>query len=207
MLDQMSEPKRRSPAEWGGEFGKVRGSFIDFTKSLETLLEALLEHRQIEVAALECRTKKPDSFIDKIVKKNEKYADPLREMTDLTGARIIVYYPADVARVDELIEAEFDVDWENSSRAGADVEPERFGYRSDHYVVSMNDRGALAEWKRFDGFKAEIQVRTVMQHAWAAVDHKLRYKREVDIPQALRRRLSRLSALLEVADEQFAAIR
>jgi hypothetical protein len=54
---------------------------------------------------------------------------------------------------------------------------------------------------------AEIQVRTVLQHAWAAIDHRLNYKRANEIPVELKRQLFRISALLEVADDQFESVR
>ena len=118
-----------------------------------------------------------------------------------------MHYPADVEAVGKLLEREFDVDWRNSARRGfSNVDPDRFGYRSDHYVVRISDaRCQLVEWRQFEGYRAEIQVRTVMQHAWAAVDHKIQYKGS-DLPTDMQRRLARLSALLEVADEQFASI-
>ena len=87
-----------------------------------------------------------------------------------------------------MIEREFDIDWAYSSRRGEDDPPDRFGYRSDHYIV----RTPADE--RFAGLSAEIQVRTVMQHAWAAVDHRIRYKAD-DLPRDLSRRLFRLNAL------------
>jgi hypothetical protein len=75
-------------------------------------------------------------------------------------------------------------------------------------VISLGDsRRELVEWQAFAGKKAEIQVRTVLQHAWAAIDHKLRYKREREVPRELRRGLFRLSALLEVADKEFSRLR
>jgi hypothetical protein len=55
--------------------------------------------------------------------------------------------------------------------------------------------------------KAEIQIRTVLQHAWAAISHKLQYKREDDVPAPLRRKLFRLSALFELADDEFISLR
>jgi hypothetical protein len=92
-------------------------------------------------------------------------------------------------------------------RQGLDSDPDRFGYRSDHYVIGLSEpRSALVEWAGYTDLDAEIQVRTVMQHAWASVDHKIRYKRRDDLPSGLQRRLSRLSAILETADEQFSAI-
>jgi putative GTP pyrophosphokinase len=89
-----------------------------------------------------------------------------------------------------------------------DLEPDRFGYRSVHFVVSLSkDRAKLTEWGVFSGKRAEIQLRTATQHAWAAVEHKLSYKRTREAPRDLRRRLLRLSALFELADEQFSGVR
>lgn len=65
----------------------------------------------------------------------------------------------------------------------------------------------LAEWRQYAGIPAEIQVRTALQHAWAAVQHKLDYKSSIEAPLELRRRLFRLSALFELADEQFSELR
>jgi putative GTP pyrophosphokinase len=65
----------------------------------------------------------------------------------------------------------------------------------------------LAEWSGLATLRAELQVRTVLQHAWAAVSHKLQYKREDDIPVQLRRKLFRLSALFELADDEFISLR
>jgi putative GTP pyrophosphokinase len=197
---------RKTPQEWARDFAGVRRHHEDLTDALERLIRQVLAQAAIDVSQLEARTKAVDSFSEKIVRKAEKYREPLSEVTDLVGLRVILYYPDDVRAVGALIENEFDVDWGRSFRQDPDAEPDRFGYRSDHYVVRLTQqRCALPEWKRFDGYCAEIQVRTVMQHAWAAVDHKIRYKAP-GLPAGLQRRLYRLSALLELADGQFASL-
>ncbi|MCK4735921.1 MAG: hypothetical protein KAT65_25930, partial [Methanophagales archaeon] len=120
------------------------------------------------------------------------------------GIRIIAYYKEDVDRIGEIIIREFDVDWENSIDKAQTLEPDRFGYLSVHYVVSLSSpRKELTEWEAFANIKAEIQVRTILQHAWAEIDHKLTYKAVEEAPKKLRRRLFRLSALLELADDEF----
>lgn len=79
---------------------------------------------------------------------------------------------------------------------------------SDDYVVTLGgSRQSLAEWATLVDKRAEIQVRTATQHAWAAIEHKLRYKSTVDVSDDLERRLSRPSALFELADEQFSLLR
>lgn len=196
------------PTEWEERYRGARPGFEDFCGETRRLVERLLADGAIDVAQIESRTKTVDSFAEKVRRKSGKYADPLAEMTDLAALRVIAYFPADVLRIGALLEEHFEVDWPNSHRQDAEALSDRFGYRSDHYVVRLSPaRVGLPEYSRFDGMRAEIQVRTVMQHAWAAVDHQLRYKNAAQLPPELQRRLSKLSALLEVADEQFAALR
>jgi hypothetical protein len=66
---------------------------------------------------------------------------------------------------------------------------------------------AAPQYKKLKGLRAEIQVRTFMMHAWADIEHKLAYKKESDIPAQFKRKFSRLSALLEIADDHFDQLR
>jgi putative GTP pyrophosphokinase len=77
-----------------------------------------------------------------------------------------------------------------------------------HYIAQLNTaRSALVEYRKFSGIKFEIQIRSILQHAWAEIEHDLGYKSEVAIPRDLKRRFSRLAGLLEIADDEFATIR
>lgn len=81
------------------------------------------------------------------------------------------------------------------------------GYRSVHYVVHLNtSRLALPEYSRFRGLVAEIQVRTILQHAWAEIEHDTRYKAVDVAPTAIARRFVALAGLLEIADREFQAL-
>jgi putative GTP pyrophosphokinase len=198
----------RSPAQWGEAYRDQRPVYDSYASRVRSLLIELLAIEQITAVQVDARAKDVQSFIDKVGRKRGKYANPLRDVTDLAAARVIVYYASDVERVDALIEREFTVDHANSWRGAPSDDPDRFGYRSDHYVVSCSStRADLGEWRPYQGLKVEIQVRTVLQHAWAAIDHRLNYKRASEIPTELRRQLFRISALLEVADDQFEAVR
>src|SRR5262249_19087167 len=87
------------------------------------------------------------------------------------------------------------------------IEKERFGYQSVHYLVRIrSERAELAEYQRFAGFIAEIQVRTILQHAWAEIEHDIQYKSTSAIPSEIRRRFMQLAGLLEIADREFQAI-
>src|SRR5215469_18169832 len=197
-----------SPEEWGNRYRTMRGTCEALTGRLRTLVVDLLAEENLEVIQIESRTKTVDSFIEKISRKRAKYKDPLTEITDLIGVRIITYYLEDVIQVGEILKKEFQIDATNSVDKSAGLDPDRFGYTSVQYVVSLSpDRRKLVEWRPYARFRAEIQVRTALQHAWSAVNHKLDYKSPTEVPKELRRRLFRLSALFELADEQFSELR
>lgn len=198
----------KKPEEWGKTYEGCHHIYRQFTDKLRKLISELLQENDIEVAQIEYRTKSVESFIEKIQREGRDYKNPIDEITDLAGIRVIGYYKEDVDTIGEIIKREFEVDRENSIDKSQVLDPDRFGYLSVHYVITLaNFRKTLTEWKTFSNLKAEIQVRTVLQHAWAAIDHKLRYKTEEETPKNLRRQLFRLSALLELADEEFSNLK
>jgi ppGpp synthetase/RelA/SpoT-type nucleotidyltranferase len=193
---------------WREDYRDYRPMYIEYTWKMRQLVEDLLKNVDIDPAQIEHRTKSMESFIEKLRREGKKYSNPVTDMTDLTALRIIAYDKEEVDLIAELIESEFDIDFVNSVDKLNSLDQDRFGYLSIHYIVSISDlRGQLPEWKAFVPLKAEIQIRTVLQHAWAAIDHRFRYKTETEIPTHLRRKLFRLSALLELADDEFLTLK
>ena len=156
------------------QFEQVRPECIRFTGKLEVLFRDLLSAKSIEVHLLESRTKDVNSFREKLSRSSKSYDDPLRQITDIIGLRAITYYQDEANAIATLIEAEFSVDRENSVVHATSAA--EFGYRSSHFVVRLNAaRANLLEWNGWADYPVEIQVRTVLQHAWAAISHKLQY--------------------------------
>ena len=181
--------------------------YRSFALTVKQLLEELIKTESISYNAATCRLKDRDSLDKKIDRKQDKYRS-LDELTDIAGVRIITYYSDDIDKVARIVENEFEVDHENSIDKGKSLEPDRFGYCSVHYVVKMSaERLKLREYKAYDGLKCEIQIRTVLQHAWAEIEHDLGYKSEKAIPRDIRRSFSRLAGLLEIGDKEFLEIR
>lgn len=204
----MAEQAKKTASEWGEEYQRQQAIYRAYTEKLRGLMCDLLAEHDLEVALVEARAKAVESFVRKIQTKGEKYEEPLQQVTDLAGVRVITYYLEDVEQVGAILAREFEIDTENSVAKAGEFDPDRFGYLSDHHVLSVcSPRAELPEWRPFAGFKVEVQVRTVTQHAWAAIEHKLRYKSAREAPDNLKRRLSRLSALFELADDQFSALR
>lgn len=181
------------------EYERVRPLFVDFVEVCEVLLRNLLEHADIDVLSVEGRAKSVTSAGEKMSRKG--YVDPLREMTDLAGVRIIVFLDRDVDRVVEFIRGNFREVAEHATDHRAELGTDKVGYRSSHVIVNLGEeRSKLAEYVRFQGLVVEVQVRTVLQHAWADILHDSSYKFPGDLPDELQRKLNLLAGHLETAD-------
>jgi ppGpp synthetase/RelA/SpoT-type nucleotidyltranferase len=168
--------------------------------NLEQALELLLQEKGIKYLTIDYRVKERDSFFEKIERKG--YKDPFEEMHDLCALRIVCYLKRDAKRIGELIKKEFHL-VEATQKADL-LDPDQFGYRSDHFVVRIKEEwGLTPNFRGLNELNAEIQVRTVLMHTWAEIEHQLSYKNKSDIPEQFQRKFSRISAKLEEADEQF----
>ncbi|WP_192177589.1 GTP pyrophosphokinase [Mesorhizobium amorphae] len=189
-------------------FTAKRPEYEAFVDNLKALLQNLLEAGEIEVVRIEGRAKGLANFRDKISRpsKQGKY-HALEDITDLAGLRIVVYYQKDVSSVIKILESNFEIDTKNSTNKAKEIEIDRLGYQSIHYIVSHSAaRRGLDENKRFQGMKAEIQVSTVLQHAWAVLDRRLRYNNNAEMPDAIKRILFLISGQLETADILFTQV-
>ena len=198
-----ADPRSSVIQQWVGRFREVRPRYEAFTERLSDLLVHLLGEKGLKYHLVEKRTKSVESFRQKISRPDKNYSDRLEEITDLAGIRIIAFDENDVKPISRLIADELDVDPQRSIDKLDELQPTEFGYRSVHFVVSLRSaRAALTEWATYAGLKCEIQVRSVFQHAWAVISHELEYKSKEEVPTELLRRLYRLSALVELADQE-----
>ena len=189
------------------QYDKVSSTYQMFALEVEHQVKCLMQVSKIECNAVTSRLKSRNSVAEKILRKQGKYTK-ISDITDIAGVRIITYYSADVDKVANIIEKEFDIDCMNSIDKRKSLEPDRFGYCSVHYVVKMSSaRLSLREFKQYNGMKCEIQIRSLLQHAWAEIEHDIGYKNEITIPMSMRRNFSRIAGLLEIADKEFDQIR
>ena len=175
-----------------------------FAATLEKILKEICRS-YAPLAIVQARAKTFSSFAEKMARKAEKYMALGIGPTDLCGARVITETQAEVDRVSAVIREMFDIDEENSVDVGTRLKPSEFGYLSVHYVVQL--RGAeifgVSIPPEIGKRKAEIQVRTLLQHAWASISHERIYKASFRVPAYLDRELARVAAFLEEADGQF----
>jgi ppGpp synthetase/RelA/SpoT-type nucleotidyltranferase len=186
--------------------------YADFARAVFSVMRTCLDREAIKVHSIDYRAKTPDSFGRKTLEvasdnpNQPKYPQPLKDITDLAGVRVITFFLSTEERVDPIIYAEFDVIGKTDKSALLEQE-ERLGYHSIHYKVRFKEnRCSLPEYARFVGLVAEIQVRTILQHSWAEIEHDIQYKAVSTIPTEIRRRFMTLAGLLEIADREFQAL-
>lgn len=189
------------------DFQKKEKLYEDFTDTIEDLVKKLLKEKAFRVLSVTSRTKKMDSLERKILNVAKNY-EKLTDIDDLTGIRIICFFSDDVDKVAEIINLDFKVIKDRSVDKREIIEPDRFGYISLHYIAELSDnRAVLPEYQRFKNLRCEIQIRSILQHAWAEIEHDLGYKSSIGIPREVKRKFSRQASLLELADEQFVSIK
>ncbi|MDR7122481.1 GTP pyrophosphokinase [Rheinheimera soli] len=172
------------------------------TESVVTIMQNLLKNRGVDYLSVTGRTKDKASVLDKIKRKN--YKDPQIQLTDLTGIRVITYLESDISVVSEVIESTFRVDIDNSLNQDERLHVNQIGYRSVHFVCDLGGiRSKLPEFLGLLGLKFEIQVRTVLQHAWAELAHDRNYKFNSTLPKDIERSLYLYAGMLEIADKGF----
>jgi putative GTP pyrophosphokinase len=169
---------------------------------MPALLQNLLTDSNIDFLSVTGRAKDKKSTEDKIKRKG--YKNPREQITDLSGFRVIVYLETDLKKVSELVRNSFDIDEDNSLDKEVILKKDQVGYRSVHFVCTLgNDRGSLPEYKGLGILKFEIQIRTVLQHAWAELAHDGNYKFSKGLPNSLERSLYLYAGMLELADRGF----
>lgn len=181
-------------------FREVKPKYERLANNVKQALAQFLDERKISSFDVESRVKDELSFIDKVERKS--YGNPFEQVEDIAGVRVICYYNEDLFSIDEIIQEQFIViSYSNKSNELSD---NQFGYASNHYVIKLKEEWLQApNYRGLEKLKVEIQVRTILMHSWAAISHKLLYKKNDDVPKEFKRKLNRLSALIELADEQF----
>lgn len=170
-------------------------------------LQEIVDESNIEYDALQGRVKTESSLAGKFDRKGYKYRD-IHDITDLVGVRVITYYADAVDKVAKLVEETFTIDWDNSVDARLTMAADTFGYLSLHYVCKIPESlFSDVNHPEINEYRFEVQMRSALQHVWAAVEHDMGYKSDIQVPKEYLRAYSRLAGLLELADIEFERIR
>lgn len=188
-------------------------AYIEATSGLEVLAQVVaaaltsLMSETVVLHSTPSRIKTKESADRKMLASPTIYRS-YSDLHDLLGMRVITLFEDDLDKAEAAIRRVLRVD---PARSGDKIErykPNEFGYRSRHFVGTLRpDRLKLPENKEFEGKVLEIQLRSILQHAWAEVEHDLGYRPGRPIGDSQRRRFSQLAAVMELADQGFSNLR
>lgn len=129
------------------------------------------------------------------------YPNPWDDIHDILGVRVTVFHSTAIPQALEVLGDSFTVVRSVDKAAETRISG-GFGYGSHHLVLRVTN--AIEELAAYEGWTFEVQIRTVLQHAWAEFEHDIRYKQGTSAPSAQVDRLFTLAAgLIELADQQF----
>ncbi len=148
-------------------------------------LEAALQSAGIR-AIVTSRAKNPGRLKSKVLIRNSRRTVPYKNMreiyediADLSGVRVSLYFPGDRDKANQLIADLFEV-LETKQFPEQSKPPsynKRFsGYWANHYRAHMKEESLDASQKKYASARIEIQVASVLMHAWSEVEHDLVYK-------------------------------
>ena len=176
--------------------------YSKFSSEVAQIIEKILKSKNIPYHSITYRVKDRESYLNKC--KKNKYLNPVEDIMDVSGIRIITYTNNDVKKICEIIEKEFEIDSNNSGNKMDKMDENMVGYLSVHYIAKLNNiRTKLTENSIYRDCKCEIQIRTLLQHAWAEIEHDKNYKFSGVLPKDIRRRFYLVSGVLEMMDREF----
>jgi len=165
---------------------------------LQELLRERLDGAGLRLVEVSARAKEPGSFVKKALRKG--YADPMTEIGDKAGARLILPFARDREQAVSVCQEVLELSDPEDKRDL--LGSERVGYLGLHYAATMRPEALRDDEGELAGLRAELQIHTKAESAWATAAHDSLYKAVVDVPDPVARRLVRLSALAEIFDDQ-----
>ena len=173
--------------------------YESLSKYVEEIVKTILAHKSISVHGINSRPKDLKNYEEKL--RGGTTFSPY-DMQDFAGIRIICYSLSDVEKISEIMKKTFEVDQKRSRDRKEILGSTKMGYLSTNYVARLPEsRYSHDERQMFKGKFFEIQLRTILQHAWDQISHDTIYK-ESDISIEVKRRFNLVSSLLEVADNE-----
>ncbi|RTQ33958.1 hypothetical protein EJP69_16505 [Variovorax gossypii] len=200
----MESTKTPSTDELAAWYRAAEPRFRALADNVAATINSLLKEQGVAYLTVSARVKTLESLLEKF---SRKRYDSFEDLTDFLGVRVIVYLDSEIPVVCRLLEKAFHAHPELGVDKSEELAVDQIGYRSVHYICDLGlKRLELPELAQYKGLKFEIQIRTVLQHAWAEIEHDRSYKFSGDLPQAIRRRLNLLAGTLELVDREFSTL-
>lgn len=170
------------------------------------LVADILSDQNIDIIQITSRVKKVSSI--KIKLRRKKYSDPANQLTDKIGVRVITCYGHDVDRIVSVFKKQFIISKVHSIDKRTSLGVQEFGYRSVHLIARLKGpRLNNPEYSNLKYHWFEIQIRSILEHAWAVIDHEIIYKSGISYPKQELRRFASISGALEILEREFYSLK
>lgn len=198
---------------WNAEkamYGAWGHFVVDFISSnLSTKLHKDLK-KFLKIPA-DSRVKDNDSLIDKAFNRNKSYTDPYNDIEDKVGARFVVMLVTEVDDIcglinDACINGEWNATQCRNFTEERKLSPTLFTYQSHHFIIRSNKTFTYKNIKIDTNIPCEVQVRTLLQHAYAELTHNVTYKKKTIIEPEVERTIAKTMAFIETADDFFKSV-
>lgn len=169
---------------------------------LEAVLADELSDAGIAFDQVSVRVKDRGSYLKKIHDPGHPGYVDFDSAYDVLGVRVTVFTTSDISLLVGVMRGLFDVE-RVTDKAALTAERGEFGYASRHVIARVTG-DTLPSLAALEGRLVEIQIRTVLQHAWAEFEHDVRYKNPGhELTPEVHRAFTLAAGLIELADQQF----
>ena len=199
-------------AEFLERWSAEQSSYLAWGKMISRVVEERLGPIIAPVPAsyflktpVEPRLKEDAKLIEKAFYRNKGYADPYADITDKVGTRFVVLLGSDIRKVEEALKSvdgwtlSKDRDYEEEQRRN----PLKFDYAAVHFIVRPQRDLANDETTIPAGTPCEVQIKTLLQHAYSELTHDTIYKPQIQATPIMQRNAARAMALLEATNDYF----
>ncbi len=200
MAPALNDPSR----EYYTDYSATSEAYERLAATAQAFVASALKDGGVAPHAVMGRAKDPASVLRKL--RRRVYLNPKAEVTDLIGVRVITYYRDEVDRVVDVLRPRLTLDTANSVDKRRQLDLREFGYRSVHLIAKLADIGIEVP-EEYADVPLEIQVRSILEHAWAENEHEIVYKSGIDFPRTTSRGFAAVAGALELLDQEFERFR
>ncbi|WP_051299597.1 GTP pyrophosphokinase [Arthrobacter castelli] len=195
--------------KWMREYSDDDSKYKSASKAILAAVRARLDDDGLNYHVVDERVKESKSLRRKLSRTlsdgSPKYINGTDDIDDIIGLRVITYLNEDVELAMAALRGSFN-EIEHVDKTSEQKRKGEFGYSGQHLVLQIGQTKPPNGCSAYTGQRFEVQVRTVLQHAWAEFEHDVRYKAASRARPEINRAFTLASGLIELADQQFTEI-